>query len=444
MAPMMARPQKSVLKLGIPVLVFAVLLGVLTLANRSGGTTSAASGEARPAAGLGRPARNTEELIEDLQRQVRAEPDKAAGYAQLGDAYLQRTRETGDFGFYVRAERTFDSALRRDPRSQEATVGRGTLALARHDFRAGLRGGERALRLEPETVRPYAVIVDGQVELGRYAAAGRSLQKMVDRKPNLASYSRISYFRELNGDLPGAIEAMTLAVSAGSGNPENVAYVQSLLGDLQMDVGHVDGARRAYREALASVPGHLPAEAGLARVDVARGRLGPAARRLRRVTEQLPLPIYVTPLAEIELARGRRRQASRDLGLVRVERRLLQAAGTRTDVDLVLFEADHGSPKRAVRFGRAVFTDAPSVRSADALGWALTRAGRAEEGLRYSRRALRLGSVDPSYHYHAGIAAVKMGKAALARRELHKALNLNPSFSPYHARRARRALRALS
>jgi len=81
MAPMIARRQKPALKLGIPVLVFAVLLGAFTLANHSGGPTSAASGEAQPAAGLGRPARNTEELIEDLQRQVRAEPDKAAGYA---------------------------------------------------------------------------------------------------------------------------------------------------------------------------------------------------------------------------------------------------------------------------------------------------------------------------------------------------------------------------
>lgn len=437
---MTARKRSPLLTLGIPVLVFIVVIGVLSLVNRSQGSSA---GTTKPP-DVGANPRNTEQLIASLQRRVRAQPGNASGYAALGDAYLQRTRETGDFGFYVRSERTFDAALRRDPRSQEAVVGKGTLALSRHDFRAGLRQGERALRLAPETVRPYAVIVDGQIELGRYADAGRSLQTMEDRKPNLGSYSRISYFRELHGDLPGAIDAMSLAVSAGAGNPENVAYVQSLLGDLQMDAGHVAAAQLAYRQALASVPRHLPAEAGLARVDVARGRLGPAARRLRRVTEQLPLPTYVTPLAEIELARGRRAQASEDLGLVRVERRLLQAAGTRTDVDLALFEADHGSPRRAVRFGRSVFAAAPSVRSADALGWALTRAGHPREGLRYARRALRLGSVDPLFHYHAGIAAMKVGQPALARRELRRALRLNPSFSPYHARRAKRALRGLS
>ena len=443
MTPMIARRQNPALKLGIPVLVFAVVLGAFALANHSGGPTSAASGEAQPAAGLGRPARNTEELIEDLQRQVRAEPDKAAGYAQLGDAYLQRTRETGDFGFYVRAERSFDEALRREPGNATAIVGAGALALARHDFDDGLRLGRRALELAPETVRPYAVIVDGQVELGRYAAARRSLQRMVDLKPNLASYSRVSYFRELHGDVHGATEAMRLAVSAGGGTKESVAFVQTLLGDLLLDARKVSSARRAYDKALVDVPSHLPAQAGLARVDVARGHLRAAARRLRAVTRRLPLPTYLTPLAEIELALGRRGRADRALQLIRVQRRLLQAAGTRIDVDLVLFEADHGSAQRAVRFARQVFAEAPGVRSDDALGWALTRAGRPEEGLAHARRALRLGSVDPSFRYHAGIAARKAGRPVLARRELRKALRLNPSFSPFHAGHARRALRAL-
>lgn len=431
------RRRSTFLKLTVPLLVFAVVLGMLLLVNRA--PDSSAGGRAD----LGPPPRNTQELIESLQRRVRAEPGEATGYAQLGDAYLQRTRETGDFGFYVRAERTFDEALRRDAQNVEATVGAGTLALARHDFRAGLREGERALLLAPETVRPYAVIVDAQVELGRYADARRSLQEMVDRKPSLASYSRVSYFRELNGDLRGATEAMRLAVSAGGGTPENVAFVQTLFGDLRMNAGDVVGARRAYGEALASDAGSLPAQAGLARVDVARGRLAAAERRLRRVTERLPLPIYVTPLAEIELVRGQRAKAAGDLDLVRAQRRLLEAAGTRIDVDLALFEADHGSPRRAVRFARQVFAAAPSVRSADALGWALTRAGRPGEGLRYARRALRLGSVDPSFHYHAGMAAHDAGKAPTAGRELRKALSLNPSFSPFHAQRARRALRRL-
>ena len=266
---------------------------------------------------------------------------------------------------------------------------------------------------------------------------------MVDLKPNLASYARVSYFRELTGDMAGALGAMRLAVSAGAGAAENVAFAQTLLGDLELGRGRVGAARSAYRQALASDAGHLPAQAGLARVEVAGGAFAAAARRLRGVTERLPQPGYLVALAEIELALGRDEAAARDLDLVRVQRRLLSAAGTRPDVEGVLFEADHGSPARAVRVGRGLMAEAPSVRSADALGWALTRAGKPAEGLRFAQRALRLGSRDPAFHYHAGMAARGAGRAGLARRELRRALALNPSFSPLHAARARRALESL-
>ena len=40
---------------------------------------------------------------------------------------------------------------------------------------------------------------------------------------------------------------MRLAVEAGGQAPENVAYVQTLLGTLEVNRGHVVAARRAYR-----------------------------------------------------------------------------------------------------------------------------------------------------------------------------------------------------
>ena len=222
-----------------------------------------------------------------------------------------------------------------------------------------------------------------------------------------------------------------------------MAFAQTLLGDLELGRGRVSEARSAYRQALAGDRGHLPAQAGLARMDVASGNLGAAARRMRAVTERLPQPGYLVALAEIELALGRHAAAARDLDLVRVQRQLLSAAGTRPDVEGVLFEADHGSPARAVRMGRRVIAEAPSVRSADALGWALTRAGKPDQGLRLARRALRLRARDPAFHYHAGMAARAAARPGLARRELRSALALNPSFSPLHAGRARRALESL-
>ncbi|MEN3284691.1 MAG: hypothetical protein V7607_5831, partial [Solirubrobacteraceae bacterium] len=262
------------------------------------------------------------------------------------------------------------------------------------------------------------VLVDALVELGRYDDAGRALQEMVDRRPDLAAYARVSYFRELHGDLDGAVRAMQAAVSAGGDVPENEAYVRSLLGALELQRGQVDAAARSYRAALQAVPAYVPAEAGLAKVDVARGSLGRAIRRLRGVVARLPLPEHVVALAEGEQAAGRATASRRDLDLARAEQRLLTRSGVNTDVETAIFEADHGAPARAVELARRAWKAAPSVRSADALGWALTRSGRAREALPWAARALRLGSKDPAFNLHAGLAARAAGERALASRRL--------------------------
>src|SRR3954470_7178304 len=418
-------------------LVFAA--GVAAFTALDGGGSGIADGGADSSV-VAHP-RTTDEQIASLQATVRAHPGNSGEYVLLADAYMQKVRETGDAGYYRRADGGLAVARRIDPRNSALYTGLGTLALARHDFRGALTYGRRAHALAPDLVRPLGVIVDAQVELGRYAAAGRTLQRMLDEKPNLASYARVSYFRELHGNLDGAARAMRLAVDAGGAAPENVAYVQSLLGQLELTRGRIDAASRAYRTALYRFPGYAPAEAGLARVDAARGRLPSAIRRLRGVVARLPLPEYVIALGDAELVAGRGAQARRDLALVRAEQRLLAANGVNTDTEIALFEADHGSPARAGLPARRSWANAPSVRSADALVWALTSAGHPRAGLAWARRALRLGSRDPMFLYHAGMAASAAGNRSESRALLRRALALNLHFSPLYAPRAERALR---
>src|SRR3954471_15853591 len=178
---------------------FGVALGIFALLN--GPSSSPGGGPAvdTPAAGS-----STQSQVRAYQAAVRAHPRDPRGYAALAGAYLQKVRETGDPTYYPRADGLLGRALKLDPRSADALTGAGTLALARHDFRAALAFGQRAHRSAPDLVEPYPVIVDAQVELGRYEAAGRTLQRMVDLKPTLAAYARASYFRELQGDLGGA------------------------------------------------------------------------------------------------------------------------------------------------------------------------------------------------------------------------------------------------
>jgi tetratricopeptide (TPR) repeat protein len=403
-------------RLAAPLLAFAAALAVLTLLNRN----SSVDGP-------------------DL---TPSRSDEAAALAQRGETFVQRGRDTGKAEHYGRAEREFEAALRKDPRNAEATVGLGKVALNRHDFREGRRQGLRARRLAPDSVNPYGVIVDAQIELGRYRDAERSLQRMVDLKPNLASYSRASYYRELRGDHAGAVQAMSLAVSAGGASPEQVAYVQTLLGDLHLQRSRAR-ARDLYRLALSRLPGYVDARFGLARVEVQAGDFPDALRRLRGVVADRPDPDHLVALAEVELVLGRDADARRHVARARRTEDKALAAGSKPDAGVAILEATYGDRARAVRTGRQVWEAAPSVTSADALGWALTRAGRPEEGLVFARRALRLGTESPGFHYHAGVAAKAAGERELARRHLNAALRLNPAFSPIEGPKARRALRVL-
>ena len=430
----------SRLKLATPLLAFLVVLAAFSLINGGGAAT-----EPAPVVAPGplRPGASTDERVAQLQAAVRAAPE-GGPYAELGRAYLQKLRETGDPGFYARAEAALREATRRDPRAVMAAIGMGQLELGRHRFDAALEWGRRARRLAPELLASYPVVVDALVELGRYDDAASTLQELLDRKPGLPAYARASYLRELRGDIDGAKEAMRLAVAAGGQAPENVAYVQTLLGGLQFTDGRIDDAEAAYRLALARVPRYAPALAGLARAEAAAGRLDRAIGRLTEVVDRLPLPEYVIALGELELAAGRDASAEETFALVGVQQRLLEAEGVDVDVEMALFEADFGDPQRGVALARRAWGAAPSVRSADALGWALTRAGRPQEGDVYGRRALKLGSRDPLVLYHAGISAREAGREDAARTLLRRALEGNPRFSPLFAPRARRALEELT
>jgi tetratricopeptide (TPR) repeat protein len=424
-------------------LTFAVLLLALRGLQGSGGELPIAADTVTGSGPGVKPGASTEERLSSLQAQLEASPVDPEGFGQLGLLYLQRVRETGDPALYDKAEGAFREALRADSENFTATSGLGSLALARHEFRGALELGERARRINAEIPRNFGVIADAQIELGRYSAAAETLQRWVDLKPELSSYARVSYFRELHGDLGGALAAMRLAVSSGGDSSENFSYVETLVGNLQFTRGSYGAAESAYRRVLAAAHGYAPAIAGLARVEAGRGELDSAIRRYREVVRVLPLPEYVIALGETEQAAGRTAAARRDFALLDAQTRLLRAGGVNTDVDLALFEADHGSPSRAVALARGAWRDAPSVRSADAYSWALSQAGNDERALALSEEAMRLGSRDPSFLYHAGEIARRAGRPDEAKTLLQSLLAQSPRFSALHAPRARAVLRAL-
>jgi tetratricopeptide (TPR) repeat protein len=389
------------------------------------------------------PTASTAERIEAIQAQVADAPADPRGHIALGAAYLRRIGETEDPGFYDEVERSFNTALRLAPDDFEATAGLAELELSRHHFRRGLSLALRARKINPSVARVDGAIVDAQIELGRYADAERTLARYVNRQPEVASYSRVSYYRELLGDAAGALAAMGLAASAAGGNSKDADFAQTLIGRLRFERGEYEKAERVWRGVLARTPGAPDAMLGLGAVEAGRGDLGSAIDRHRAVFESIPAPDHAVLLGEALKAAGDREGAAAAYRDAASAFERLWVAGVNTSTELAVFEADHGSPGRAVEAGRRAWRLTPSVRAADAYSWALSAAGRDRAALRLSREAMRLGSIDPLFLYHAGIVSKRAGDQGRSRRLLGELLRQSPRFSPLFGPRAEAAFQAL-
>jgi tetratricopeptide (TPR) repeat protein len=372
-----------------------------------------------------------------LVDELRSHPADAKGYTLLGLAYQQRARETGNPVYYTKSDQALRRARELEPKDAATAGALGSLALARHRFGEALLLGREAVRLAPYTARNYGVLGDALVELGRYEKAFRAFDRMSSIRPDLSSYSRVSYARELLGRTDGAEQAMTLALDAAGGQPEPTAWVQTQLGKLAWSHGRLRKTESHYRAALAVFPGYVYALEPLALVQEAKGNHRAALSLARRAAQVLPLPQTVATLGDLYARHGRPRAAARQYALVGAIERLLIANGVRTDLEAALFDVDHGARLgHALSLARQAQRARPSIDGDDVLAWALARNGRCEDALPYSQRALRLGTKDALKLFHRGMIERCLGRDS--RSWFARAVRLNPQFSLLWSSVARR------
>ena len=387
---------------------------------------------------------STDRQIESLQDQLRAHPGDWQSYSQLGLAYLQKARETGDPTYYQKTEEALDQALSLQPDDYASVSAKGALALARHDFSAALDWGEKAKQINPSRVYAYGVLADAQIELGLYEDAIGTLQEMVDLRPDMSSYSRISYLRELHGDLDGALEMMQLAVDSGTPGAETTAWVRTQLGNLYFNTGDLERAEAEYQRTLQDRADYVYALAGLGRVRAAQGKIEEGIELLKQAVAIMPLPEFVITLGDLYQASGQQDAAAQQYQLVAAIETLHRANGVDMDMEIALFNADHDQNlKDTLALARKAYTIRPSIHAADTLAWALYKNGYYEEAQRYSTEALRLGTKDSLKLFHAGMIALALENKEQAREYLESALTINPHFSILYTDYARRALEAL-
>ncbi len=205
--------------------------------------------------------------IDNLLGKLKKNPADTKSRIALANAYISESRISGNTAYYDKAAMTsVNKVLETNPSDFEALMLKSLLYLSQHHFADGLATASLAQKLNPENAFVYGLLIDGNVEMGNYTAAVAAADRMVTIRPDLRSYSRIAYLREIHGDYPGAIDAMKMAIAAGATGQETTEWCRVQLGKLYESTGDLKNALFQYQLSLAARPDYAYALAGLARL----------------------------------------------------------------------------------------------------------------------------------------------------------------------------------
>ncbi|HFB99894.1 MAG TPA: hypothetical protein ENJ53_03720 [Phaeodactylibacter sp.] len=222
-------------------------------------------------------------------------------YLRLTAIFTNEARITGEHGhYYPAALKVINQALKKidndDNRFVALTMKTGVL-LSQHEFQKALDLGKTALKLNRYNAHIYGALVDAYVELGDYDNAVLMADQMVHIRPDLRSYARISYLREIHGDVKGAKKAMQLAVDAGVPTLEQTAWTRLNLGKLYQNYGDLQKAENEYNKILAFREDYPFAIAALAGIEMEKENFKNAEALLHQATAIIPEVSFYEQLA---------------------------------------------------------------------------------------------------------------------------------------------------
>ncbi len=227
-----------------------------------------------------------------IKADIEQDPSNALPWLELAELFLLEARISGEHGYYypqalqvIQEVQAMD--LNNDLRFR-ALCDEASVLLSQHQFQEAKKKGEQALELNPYNASVYGILVDAHVELGQYEEAVAMSDKMVSIRPDLRSYSRVSYLREIFGFPEGAIEAMKMAVAAGYPGTEQTEWARLTLGNLYETYGTLDSAKLAYEAALAARPNFPFALAALADWEAKAGDPAKAQTQMEKACLQIP------------------------------------------------------------------------------------------------------------------------------------------------------------
>jgi tetratricopeptide (TPR) repeat protein len=219
---------------------------------------------------------NTKQAMQSLIHELSLHPTNNQAKLNLVRAYIQEARITGDHAYYDGSALVLlEDIVKSEPNNFEALCCKATVLLSQHHFSDALKVANQARQINPYSAFVYGLLCDAYVELGQYQEAVKMSDQMISIRPDIRSYARVSYLREIFGDYKGAIEACKLAVNSGYPGLEETAWTRMILAHLYLNTGHLDSAEFQYKIALLERPSYAYALAGLGEIEkIKKNNLG--------------------------------------------------------------------------------------------------------------------------------------------------------------------------
>ncbi|HMD49381.1 MAG TPA: tetratricopeptide repeat protein, partial [Bryobacteraceae bacterium] len=314
-----------------------------------------------------RPASDDE--INKASEIARSHPTDAA-WSRLGDALMQKARETMDLSYYGRAEAAYQKSLALNANYANALVGMAWVLSGRHEFEQSIEWANKALKAEPDRADAYGLLGDAATEMGDYDSAFEHYQKMLDLKPGIASYSRAAHLLFVTGGFKKATLLMSKAIGAGGAYPENKAWCIAQMALLDFAQGGYLPAEQLLNQGLQESPNNYHLLAAMGKVKAAQKDFPAAIEFYRRAQAIVPQHDVVVALGDLYTLQGRNEEAAKQYALVDFIRKLNKANGVIGDLQMAQFLADHDRDlEEALRLAEAEYKTRRTVYGADTLAW---------------------------------------------------------------------------
>ena len=373
--------------------------------------------------------------VEKLQAKIKANPDDSRSLLALANAYIMESRISGNIAYYDKAAlHTVEIILNKKPDNYEALMLKSLVQLSEHHFAEGLSTAQKAVSIDSNSAFVYGLLVDGNVEMGNYTEAVDAADKMVSIRPDLRSYSRIAYLREIHGDFSGAVSAMKLAVQAGIPAEEATEWCRVQLGGLYELIGEIEKAKFQYNISLAARPGYAYALAGLGRIasfekkyDSAVYYYEQAANLITDLGIKENLATAYFNAGQIEKSKNLNKEVIDEMN--KAAKLLIEDpdAGHYSDKEQAYAYLKNNDFDKALEHALAEYNRRPkNIEVNEMMAWVYYKRNEIDKALPYTDAALLTNSMNPVLLCTAGLVYLKAGEIQKGKKMIDLGLKNDP------------------